>query len=341
MLRHQIEDMPFDPELSPGAANAIHTCLNLQPEERITLVLGKECLEEGAALLHEVKKTGAEYAVFVLEDYCPRPCVDIPHDILHDLKQSQVSIYAAHAKTNELHARTEITRSVNAHRIRHGHMVNLSKKIMMQGMRANFWEVDALSTRVIDQARQTHVIRAKTPAGTDIEAHFSSTLHWIKTSGLITSTKWGNLPGGEIFTSPFRVDGIFVVDGVVGDYLCDKYGDLKASPLYIEIEDSRIRKLACDNQALLADFEAYVAIDENADRVGEFAIGTNLAVTEIIGNILQDEKIPGIHLAFGDPYWEHTGQKWQSKGHIDCVGRDFDIWMDGDQIMKSGKFTLQ
>jgi leucyl aminopeptidase (aminopeptidase T) len=74
--------------------------------------------------------------------------------------------------------------------------------------------------------------------------------------------------------------------------------------------------------------------------VGEFAIGTNTACTRVIGNILQDEKIPGIHIAFGHPYAEHTGANWFSKTHIDCVGRDFDIWFDGEQVMKAGKFLV-
>ena len=42
----------------------------------------------------------------------------------------------------------------------------------------------------------------------------------MKTSGIISPEKWGNLPGGEIFTTPGEVNGTFVVDGVVGDYLC-------------------------------------------------------------------------------------------------------------------------
>ena len=76
------------------------------------------------------------------------------------------------------------------------------------------------------------------------------------------------------------------------------------------------------------------------DRVGEFAIGTNTAVHNVIGNILQDEKIPGIHIAFGNPYGAHTGADWYSATHIDVVGLNFDIWIDGRQIMRGGAFLL-
>ena len=57
-------------------------------------------------------------------------------------------------------------------------------------------------------------------------------------------------------------------------------------------------------------------------------------------HILQDEKIPGVHIAFGHPYAEHTGANWISKTHIDCVGRDFDIWFDDEQVMQGGKFLV-
>jgi leucyl aminopeptidase (aminopeptidase T) len=88
------------------------------------------------------------------------------------------------------------------------------------------------------------------------------------------------------------------------------------------------------------EFRAYTSTDENSNRVGEFAIGTNTACTHVIGHILQDEKIPGVHIAFGHPYAEHTGANWVSKTHIDCVGRDFDVWFDGHQVMRGGKFLI-
>ena len=64
----------------------------------------------------------------------------------------------------------------------------------------------------------------------------------------------------------------------------------------------------------------------------------NIGVRDVIGNILQDEKIPGIHIAFGSPYGAHTGAPWNSSTHIDVVGREFDIWIDNRQIMHRGEF---
>jgi leucyl aminopeptidase (aminopeptidase T) len=330
----------FDPALTPGARNAIQVCLRLQAQERMTLIADRACAEIAAALRSEIEKTGADYSVFVLEDHGPRPHRDMPPDILADLARSQVSIYAAVTQTGELRTRMQMTEVVNRHRIRHGHMVNINRQIMLEGMRADFVEVDRLSQRLIERARRTRRVTCRTAAGTDFVAELSPGLKWVKTAGLITPEVWGNLPGGEIFTSPFNSNGRYVVDGVVGDYLCGKYGDIAATPLVIDIKDNRIAGLSCANRELLAEFRAYTHTDENSDRVGEFAIGTNIACRHIIGNILQDEKLPGIHIAFGHPYSEHTGQTWTSTTHIDCVGRDFDIWLDEEQVMRGGKFVV-
>lgn len=333
-------DNTISPDLAPGAHNAIHTCLRLAPEERITIITDRETQEIAAALVREVETLGSEHSLIVLEDYAPRPLDTMPQPVLEDLARSHVSIFAAQALRGELGSRIAMCDVINRHGIRHGHMVNINPQIMAEGMRADFLEVDRLSSWLIAKARAAREIRVTSRGGTDVVAAFAPHLKWIKTSGIITPEKWGNLPGGEIFTAPDNVNGRFVVDGVVGDYLCRKYGDLKQTPLSIDIVDNRIAGLACDNTELLEEFRRYTSTDENSNRVGEFAIGTNIAIEDICGNILQDEKIPGVHIAFGHPYAEHTGQSWVSTTHIDCVGRDFDIWIDGEAVMQDGKFLV-
>jgi leucyl aminopeptidase (aminopeptidase T) len=208
-------------------------------------------------------------------------------------------------------------------------------------MRADFAKVDRLSREVMERVSRAGKIRATTPAGTDITATMNPDYKWCKTSGIIAKDTWGNLPGGEIFTTPGEVNGKFVVDGVVGDYLCATYGKLENAPLTIEISGNRIVSCESKNQKLRDEFWEYTHRDENSDRVGEFAIGTNIGVQQVIGNILQDEKFPGIHIAFGDPYGVHTGAQWESTTHIDVVGLRFSIWADDEQIMRDGKFLIE
>jgi leucyl aminopeptidase (aminopeptidase T) len=335
-----LRNVSFDPELSVGAANAVNTCLRIQPDEMVTVIADQACLEIAASMVHELDKKKVRFRSFVLEELAPRPLSDMPQPVLDSLDESQVSIYTVQAQRNELKTRMQMTDVVNRRKIRHAHMVNIEKRIMLQGMRADFLKVDELSLKVQEIATNAHTIRATTPAGTDLTASLNPNYRWIKTSGIISIHKWGNLPGGEVFTTPGEVNGTFVIDGVVGDYLCAKYGNLKATPLTIHIKGNRLVEAHSENRELRDEFWAYTHTDENSDRVGEFAIGTNIGLEDVIGNILQDEKLPGVHIAFGNPYGFHTGADWFSSTHIDVVGRHFNIWADDRQIMRDGHFLV-
>ena len=339
-----LRNTAFPAEFSRGAHNAVTTCLRIQPSEKVTVITDEKCITIAASIAAELDRIGCQWNSYVLESIAPRPLVGMPAEVLADMETSQVSIFAVVVQPNELRSRMEMTDVVNRRRMRHAHMVNITPEIMTQGMCADFLAVDRLSQAVLDKVRAASYVRATTPAGTDIHAQLTSDYRWFKTSGIISPEKWGNLPGGECFTTPLEVNGVFVVDGVVGDFLCARYGILRDTPLTIHIESNRITKIACANKDLERDFWAYTHTDENSDRVGEFAIGTNIGVDHVIGNILQDEKFPGIHIAFGDPYGAHTGAPWKSSTHIDVVGLEFNIWLGNaageEQIMREGVFLL-
>ncbi|MFZ0733888.1 MAG: aminopeptidase [Candidatus Sulfotelmatobacter sp.] len=337
----QINKVAFDPEFASGARNAVNVCLRIRPEERVCVITDEATLEIAASIVVELEKLGAPYHAWVLEELAARPLKDLPREILDDLEISQVSIFAVQVQTNELRSRIQMTDVVNRRKIRHAHMVNINRQIMLEGMRADFQRVDRLSQKVVEMVRKASKIRAKTAAGTDLTADLNSNYKWLKTSGIISPEKWGNLPGGEIFTTPGEVNGTFVIDGVVGDYLCSKFGDLQSSPLTIRMKGNRLTEAHSENRELESDFWKYTHTDENSDRVGEFAIGTNIDLKNVIGQILQDEKYPGIHIAFGNPYGAHTGAEWDSTTHIDVVGRKFNIWVDQQQIMQDGKFLIE
>lgn len=339
--RSDLLDVAFDGEFTPGARNAVRACLRIQSSEKVTLITDEATREIAASIAHELEEAGCRFRSFVLEELATRPLTGLPAEIAADMETSQVSIFAVNVQRNELKSRMQMTDIVNRRRMRHAHMVNINREIMLQGMRADFAKVDAISTKVLEIVSKAKRIDAKTSAGSDFSAILDPDYKWLKTSGIISPEKWGNLPGGEVFTTPGEVNGTFVVDGVVGDYLCEKFGDLKDSPLTIIVKGNRLAEAHSDNKELENDFWNYCHIDENSDRVGEFAIGTNIEVKDVIGHILQDEKFPGIHIAFGNPYGEHTGAKWFSSTHIDVVGRRFDIWVDGKPIMREGKFIIE
>ena len=330
----------LDKELAAGARNAIRVCLNVQPHERVTVISDRACADIAASLVAEIEDVGAPYKLFILEEVAQRPLGDLPAVIADDLEQSQVSILAVQVQANELRSRMQLTEIVNRRKMRHAHMVNINHQMMCEGMRADFHRVDRLSAKVIDIVKNAREVRATTVGGSDFVATLNPAYKWLKTSGLISPDKWGNLPGGEVFTTPGNVEGTLVIDGVVGDYLCEKFGSLAETPLTLRVKDNRLVEAHSADKTLESDFWKYTHTDANSDRIGEFAIGTNIELTRVIGHILQDEKFPGIHVAFGDPYGTFTGADWKSTTHIDVVATRFNIWVDGRQIMDDGRFLI-
>jgi leucyl aminopeptidase (aminopeptidase T) len=340
-----LRSVSFPEEFRAGARNAVTTCLRIQPTEKVTLITDEATQEIAAAIAAELVAIGCSWNAFVLEELADRPLKEMPPEVLDDMESSEVSIFAVQVQPNELRSRMQMTDVVNRRKMRHAHMVNITPEVMVEGMRADFNAVDRLSQKVLEKVRAAKYVRATSAAGTNIFAELDPNYKWFKTSGIISPEKWGNLPGGECFTAPGEVNGVFVVDGVVGDFLCARFGILRQTPLTIHVGRNRITSVDCANKELEQAFWEYTHTDENSDRVGEFAIGTNIGVSRVIGNILQDEKFPGIHIAFGDPYGAHTGAPWKSTTHIDVVGLEFNIWLgDGareEQIMSEGKFLIK
>jgi aminopeptidase len=77
---------------------------------------------------------------------------------------------------------------------------------------------------------------------------------------------------------------------------------------------------------------------KDARTVAEFGIGTNDKAI-LSGLILEDEKVMGtIHIAFGDN--KSMGGSVRVASHLDGLVKNPDVWFDGRQIMRNGKFTI-
>src|SRR5579864_911989 len=174
-------DFPFDPEYSLGAFNAVNVCLRVQPEEQVCVITDEATIEIAASIVHELEKLGAPYHAWVLEELAERPLKDLPRELADDLERSQVSIFAVQVQTHELRSRIQMTDVVNRRKIRHAHMVNINRQIMLEGMRADFARVDRLSQKVVEMVRKASKVRATTAAGTDLTADLNPNYKWLKT----------------------------------------------------------------------------------------------------------------------------------------------------------------
>jgi leucyl aminopeptidase (aminopeptidase T) len=327
-------------DLLPGARNAVQTCLSILKGERVALLADEASRAVAASLEEALLEAGADAHGILIESVSPRPMTEAPPAILEALEIADAGILCVQPEEGELPARMTIVGLIERRRIRYAHMIGVTPRIMREGMRADYRQVDRLSQKLCERMGHARALTVRTPAGTSFTATFDPALAWVKTSGIINPRYWSNLPAGEVFTTPHSVDGTFVCDGTAGDYFNGKYGTLERTPLVLEIRAGRLVSAACDRRDLESDFWRYCHTDENSDRVGELAFGTNLGLREMIGILLQDEKVPGVHLAFGDPYGSQTRADWKSRTHVDVLTRGCDVWIDDEQVIASGQYLL-
>ncbi len=334
--------------IEQGAKIAVEKCMHVEPGDRVLIVADEDSKDIGIAL----RKASLEITPHVrffnidLPAYGGRPLKHMPEGLQEAILEATVTFFVAGAKEGELATIREPFLKLVKQKARHAHMVGVSNNIMEDGMCVDYDVVSKITENVYRMVKDAKEIRVTSPAGTDFVARMDSSMKWIPCSGVVTKIgEWDNLPSGEVFTAPLTLEGKLVVDGTVGDWLGEKYNELvdfSETPLIIDVEiengGSYVKYCECGNKELLEDFTKYINSEKCASRVGELGIGTNIFLKKIVGNILQDEKLPTIHVAFGDPYQEKTGASWGCHHHIDLLMLKCSIIVDGVEIMKDGEY---
>jgi aminopeptidase len=331
--------------IEQGVRQAVENCLKVQPGEKALVITDRQTIEIGSALKTAIEKITGEVEFFVMEDFGTRP-IDLPDAIAEAIQTADVSVYAAQGAEGELQIfRMPMLKAIEANTaLRHAHMIGITPQIMCDGMCSDYNEIKRISKLVYEKVKDADRIEVITEKGCNFTARFSPELKWLCEDGDIKPDRWLNLPDGEVCTCPIDVNGTAVIDGCLGDYFAEKYGFLGDTPITVEIENGRaIREsIKCTDEQLREKFTDYLfENEENSNRVGEFAIGTNTGLTKLIKNILQDEKFPGVHIAFGSPSPSRTDADWDCSSHIDGVIISPTIIVDGVAIMDKGKFLLE
>lgn len=329
-------------EYATGARNAVRMCLNVQPGDRVAVIRDRGRADIADAIVEESLAAGGEVLDWTMEEWVQRPAREFPRPLADEILayRPTVSFFIADGERGELAFRQPmldlLPRELKA---RHCHMIGIDRRLMLDGMTVDYDEVYRVTHRVHETVRQAAKIEVKTRLGTELVATFSPSRRWVPCDARYWEQGlWGNLPEGEVFTAPHRVDGILVGEEL-GDHFARRYGRL-AEPVVFRLKESRAVAVESADHQLRGEIEAYLVQGANSNRVGEFAIGTNVGLADIVGNFLQDEKFPGVHVAFGDPYGDETGADWEASSHLDVLASRADVWVDGRRIMEDGRFLL-
>ena len=329
-------------DFAPGARNAVRACLNISEVDRVAVVKDRASRQIADAIEEEARSTGAEVRSWTMEDHVDRPAREFPTAIGEEIVKLHptASYFIGTAQRGELAFRQPMLRLLAKNLgCRHGHMVGIDAELMTDGMAGDYEEIYRVTQRVWNVVRTAARIEVSTRKGTDLKATFAKDRKWIPCDGRYWEQhRWGNLPEGETFTAPLSVDGVIAAEEI-GDWFTEKYG-LLPTPVLMRVKDGRLVSFETDDTELRVDIDAYMGQHPLSSRVGEFAIGTNVGLTRIVGNFLQDEKFPGVHIAFGDPYGFETGADWECPSHVDVLASHATVLVDGRKIMEDGRFLI-
>ena len=219
------------------------------------------------------------------------------------------------------HARTD----ANEAGARVATLPGITDGVFLMGLDADYESIRDECVRLRDQVADADEIRVTTDLGTDITLD-PGEREWQLDTGIIHEPgQMSNLPAGEIFVSPEDANGRFVVDGTMMPH-----GKLEGETLEFEVEDGTVTSISDDE--VRADVEAAAEeVGEDASNLAELGIGTNLAVTDLVGSVLLDEKAAGtVHLAIGDDHG--IGGDVHAPIHLDGIITEPTVYADGEEV---------
>lgn len=335
-----LEQLSYDDRLQLGAANAVR-CMGVTSRDHVFILTDYARESIARRVANAVMAKHASVTVHFIEHYGQRPLKSFPDELRQAFLQAKptVTYYIATGQPGEISFRIPMLPFlVNELKVRHGHMIGIDEALMADGMCANYDEVFSKTNEIYERVKNAKKIHVTSAKGSDVTATFHPDWKWIPCNARYNEQgKWGNLPEGEVFTAPATVDGVLVCD-VLGDYFSEKYGVLE-QPLVLTVKDGYITEVTSEDNALADDVRSYLFSVPNGNRAGEFAIGTLVSLKKLVGNLLQDEKMPGLHVAFGNPYPEFTGADWDAKIHVDVIPSRCTIEVDGEVLMRDGEFV--
>ena len=315
-------------ELIQAADTALRTCLGLSPEEKLLIVcdnkkenIGKAFFEAGIAITDKTLLVQIPVAD-VNGQEPPKEVADLMR--LHNVVVCPTyrSITHTDAKRNACKAGVRVAT-----------MPNISENTMIRTLKADYQQIAKRTTRLaalLDEAKMVHLT---SPLGTDLHMPIEGIKAIASTGLLLQKGQGGNLPSGEAFLMPEegKSEGVLVVDASVAGI-----GTLQ-QPIKITIKNGFAVKMEGGKEADQL-FAMLSRFGKDGMNVAEFGIGTNHAA-QIIGNILEDEKVLGTaHVAFGNNI--SMGGTYAVGIHIDGVLTQPSIYLDDHPLMLGGRLVI-
>jgi len=302
------------------AETAVKQCLNLQSDESCAIITDDQRKSIGEAL-YRVAAEITDDAVFVRYPPGEQHGAEPPAPVAGAMETADVVLAPTTKSLSHTAARTD----ANEAGARVATLPGISEGVFLMGLDADYRLIKQHCEDVLTQVEDAEEIRVTSPQGTDITFGIG-TREWHMDTGIVHEPgEMSNLPAGEVFLAPETADGTFVVDGTMRPH-----GKLDGKRLTFEVEDGYVTDI--DDPDIRTQVEdAAEEVGRDAYNLAELGIGTNVAVTELVGSVLLDEKAGGtVHIAIGDDH--AMGGDVHAPIHLDGILTEPTVYADGEVV---------
>jgi hypothetical protein len=327
-------------DLVNAGRRVIEAALSVVPGESVLIIVDRSRRDLGVVLQEVTRMVGADATVISLEELGARPMRRVPDRLRDELGRVQASVLLTGFGEGEHAMRVELLELVKMLGLRHGHMVGITARSMVPGFSVDSSRILDATRAVRTRVRSDSTIRVRSAAGSDLEVRLDPRHKWVEHSGVVRPGRWENLPSGKLHTAPARVDGVFVADASIGEHFGAEAGLLSRTPVRVDIEDSVLRRVRCDDRTLQREIDAYVRREPNGDRVGTVTLGTNVGLLSATGELICDLNLPGLHISFGSTIPEQTGASWTSRAQLPMTGAAADVDLDAVPLLRAGRYLV-
>jgi len=307
-------------DLRAAAETAVEQCLGLEAEESCVVVTDDQRLRIGEALYD----VASEITDATMLRYPPgdQHGEEPPSPVAAAMKDADVFL----APTTKSLSHTRARGAANDAGARGATLPGITEDVFTTGLDADYETIAAHCEDVLAQVADADELRVTTPSGTDITFEPGSR-EWRDDTGIVHEDgDFSNLPAGEVFVSPEDANGTYVVDGTMMPH--GKLGE--DEELRFEVEDGFVTDIS-DARIREQVEAASEQVGRDAYNLAELGIGTNVAVTELVGSVLLDEKAAGtVHIAIGDD--AGFGGDTDAPLHLDGIIREPTVFADGEEV---------
>ncbi|UPV76164.1 aminopeptidase [Halorussus limi] len=307
--------------LRDAAETAIMQCLALEATESCCIVTDDKREPIGEAL-YDVASEVTDDATIVRFPPGASHGAEPPEPVSAAMAGSDVFL----APTTKSLSHTRARGEANEAGARGATLPGITEEVFTTGLEADYETIAAHCDDVLAQVEDADEIRVTSPQGTDITFEPGSR-EWHDDTGIVHEAGgFSNLPAGEVFVSPEDADGTYVVDGTMMPHgLLDE-----GQTLEFDVEGGQVTRISDDEIRGQVE-DAAEEVGDAAYNLAELGIGTNVAVTELVGSVLLDEKAAGtVHIAIGDD--AGIGGDTEAPIHFDGILREPTVYVDGEEI---------